>query len=289
MTAVIVLVIALSAAALVGNVENVAAGMDDGAGKVDDALGGLGGLLGGLSGEVGGTIVDTVLSVSAGVAGFGIVVLAGVLLTFVFLRDGQRGWEAATAYMAPWRRREADAAAGRAVSVLGGYMLGTGAVSLFGAGTQLVLMVVLGIPLALPVFVLSFFGGYIPYIGSALTTLIADLLALSTGDLFTIVVFVGFTLVFNVVQGNVVQPLVFSRAVNIHPAIVLLAIPAGGTLGGILGMFLIVPILGLVATTWRTVLVVMGRPPQGTGATDTAQAPGPGPGPAGTDAVAPAT
>jgi hypothetical protein len=73
-----------------------------------------------------------------------------------------------------------------------------------------------------------------------------------------------FTIVFNIVQGNVVQPLVFSKAVNIHPAIILLAIPAGGALGGILGMFLVVPFLGVVGTTWRTVLVVLGQPPAAT-------------------------
>jgi predicted PurR-regulated permease PerM len=54
---------------------------------------------------------------------------------------------------------------------------------------------------------------------------------------------------------------VFSRAVHIHPAIILLAIPAGNALGGVLGMFLVVPILGVIATTWRSVLEVMGPPP----------------------------
>jgi predicted PurR-regulated permease PerM len=41
---------------------------------------------------------------------------------------------------------------------------------------------------------------------------------------------------------------------------VLVAIPAGAALAGILGMFLIVPALGVVAATWRTVLAVMDSP-----------------------------
>jgi predicted PurR-regulated permease PerM len=73
-----------------------------------------------------------------------------------------------------------------------------------------------------------------------------------------------YTLVFNIVQGNIVAPLVYSRAVNIHPAIVLLAIPAGNEIAGIVGMFLVVPFLGVVATTWRTVLRVFGDPPEAT-------------------------
>ncbi len=51
-----------------------------------------------------------------------------------------------------------------------------------------------------------------------------------------------FTIVFNIVQGNVVAPIVYGRAVSLHPAIVLIAIPAGAALAGIAGMFLIVPV-----------------------------------------------
>jgi hypothetical protein len=53
------------------------------------------------------------------------------------------------------------------------------------------------------------------------------------------------------VQGNFVAPLVFSRAVNLHPAIVLLAVPAGNEIAGIVGMFLAVPVVGVIAATWR--------------------------------------
>ena len=65
-----------------------------------------------------------------------------------------------------------------------------------------------------------------------------------------------YTLVINIVQGNFVAPLVYGKTVNLHPAIVLLAIPAGGQIAGIIGMFLIVPFLGVVAVTWRLVLHV---------------------------------
>jgi predicted PurR-regulated permease PerM len=70
-----------------------------------------------------------------------------------------------------------------------------------------------------------------------------------------------YTIVFNLIQGNVVTPLVYNRAVNLHPAIVLLAIPAGGAIAGIAGMFLAVPILAVIATTWRTVLYVLDDQP----------------------------
>ncbi len=199
--------------------------------------------------------------VVSGSVALSVVCVIGALLTFDFMRDGPSFWSFATSGLAPWRRTEVDAAGGRAVGVLGGYMIGTGAISLFGAATQLVIMTILGIPLALPLAVLSFFGGFIPYIGSILTTGLAFLVTLALGTTQDAAIMGVYTIVFNVVQGNFVAPIVYGRAVNIHPAIVLLAIPAGAALAGIAGMFLVVPFIGVFATTWRTGLLVLGDGP----------------------------
>jgi predicted PurR-regulated permease PerM len=122
-------------------------------------------------------------------------------------------------------------------------------------------MTILGVPLAWPLAVLSFLGGFIPYIGSLLTTGLAFLVTVALGTTQDIVIMAAFTLVFNIVQGNIVAPLVYGRAVSIHPAVVLLAIPAGGAIAGIAGMFLAVPVIGVVAATWRTALRVFGTAP----------------------------
>jgi predicted PurR-regulated permease PerM len=140
-------------------------------------------------------------------------------------------------------------------------MIGTGAISVFGAATQFLIMTILGIPLALPLAVLAIFGGFIPYIGSLITTGLAFLVTVAYGDPTDIAIMAIFTIVFNIVQGNVVAPLVYSRVVSLHPAVVLVAIPAGNTIAGVIGMFLVVPFLGVVAAVWRTVLRVLDPEP----------------------------
>ena len=119
-------------------------------------------------------------------------------------------------------------------------------------------MVVLGLPLALPVFVLSFFLCFIPYIGGFISTGIAFLITIAVGSPADIVIMAIWTIVFNLVTGNIVSPIVYGRTVHIHPAIVLVAIPAGAAIAGVLGMFVVVPAIGVVAATWRTVLWLMG-------------------------------
>jgi predicted PurR-regulated permease PerM len=199
--------------------------------------------------------------VAAGAAAFTVllivVVFSGVM-TFFLLRDGSAGWAVLTSRLADWRRKELDAAGDRAVGALGGYMLGTGALSAFGAVTQWLIMVVLGIPLALPLAILAFFGGFIPYFGSLIVTGLAFLVTVKYGSTQDIVIMAIFTIVINLVQGSILGPIIYGRAVSIHPGVVLLAVPVGSALAGIVGMFLVIPVLGIIATTWRAVLFVIG-------------------------------
>jgi predicted PurR-regulated permease PerM len=201
--------------------------------------------------------VQTIASLADALATVGTITVLGILLAFYLLRDGERLWAWLAPHLRPGTGPEVRAAGARAFDVLGGYMIGTGAISLVGAGSQWVIMVLLGLPLALPVFVLSFFLGYIPYIGSFLATGLAFLIAVAFGDSFDVVVMGIWTLVFNIVAGNIVAPVVYGRTVHIHPAIVLVAIPAGAAVAGPIGMFVVVPALGIVAVTWRTVLGLM--------------------------------
>jgi predicted PurR-regulated permease PerM len=211
--------------------------------------------------SIGSGMLQSVAGLIVGLAGFVIALILSAVLTFFFLRDGPGLWDQAIGGMSPDRRSKLNEAGRGASRVLGGYMIGTGAISLFGAVTQLLIMTVLGIPYALPLAILAFFGGFIPYIGSLITTGLAFLVTVATGTPQDIAIMAVFTIVFNIVAGNVVAPLVYSRVVSLHPAVVLAAIPAGAAVAGIVGMFLVVPFLGVVASVWRTVLRVMDNGP----------------------------
>jgi len=210
-----------------------------------------------LAGQVGSGMLGALASLLQGIAGFAVTMLLSILLTFYLLRDGSRGWGAVTRRFKGWRGETIDLAGQRAVSVLSGYMIGTGGLAAFGAISQAIIMAILGLPLILPIAFLSFILGFIPYIGGAIGTLLAFLVAVKVGTTQDIIVMGVWTVVFNIVQGSFVAPIVYGKAVNLHPAIVLICIPAGGQLAGIMGMFLAVPILGIVAAVWRSVIAVM--------------------------------
>ena len=100
-------------------------------------------------------------------------------------------------------QRQAVVAAGhagaRAEEVLSGYIIGTAAVSFVGAASQFVIMVVLGLPLAVPIAILSFIACFIPYVGGFVTTGLAFLVALAFGSPTQIAIMFVYTIVFNIV------------------------------------------------------------------------------------------
>jgi predicted PurR-regulated permease PerM len=257
----ITVLVGLTIISLAGPVSDMINTAIAGSNSADTSTGGQAGIVVSLVQAFGAGVLVTIAGVLSSLGAVAVILLLATLLTFYFMRDGDGFWRTFLDRMEPGRRSYVAAAGGRAFNVLGGYMVGTGAISIFGAITQFAIMYILGIPYALPLAVLAIFGGFIPYIGSLITTGLAFFVTVATGTPQDILIMGIFTIVFNIVQGNIVAPIVYSRVVSLHPAVVLVAIPAGNAIAGVIGMFLVVPFLGVVAAVWRTVLLVLDTGP----------------------------
>ncbi len=62
-------------------------------------------------------------------------------------------------------------------------------------------------------------------------------------------------------EGNVIEPILQSRGLRLHAAVIILAVIAGGSLAGVIGAFLAVPVAALIAITWRYVNEQLDRDP----------------------------
>jgi len=194
------------------------------------------------------------------IASISVALVTSGLLTFFFLRDGP-GWWAALLRRIPADRRELVGDSGStAARILNGSTLGTGVVSAVAAVLQVVMLTVLHLPLAVPIGVLTFIGGFIPYVGNFVASALAFLVAVAAGNPTTVVVMAIWTVVNNILIGNVVAPLVVGRTVRVHPAVVLLAAPVGASIGGLVGMFLIVPAIAIFGATWPSLVRLLTPP-----------------------------
>jgi predicted PurR-regulated permease PerM len=111
-------------------------------------------------------------------------------------------------------------------------------------------LILIGVPLVLPLAVLTFFGAFFPLVGAITAGTVAALVALVTGGFTDALLVAASALVVQQIEGNVLQPLIMGRQVELHPAVTLLAVTGGGAVAGIVGAFLAVPI---AAVTRRVV------------------------------------
>jgi predicted PurR-regulated permease PerM len=112
---------------------------------------------------------------------------------------------------------------------------------------------VLGVPLVLPLAVLTFFGGFVPIVGAFVAGAFAVLIALVSNGLTTALLVLLVVVLVQQIEGNVLQPIIQGRGFNLHAAVVILAVTAGGSLAGITGAFLGVPVAALIAVIYRYV------------------------------------
>ncbi|MCU1426175.1 MAG: family transporter, partial [Actinomycetia bacterium] len=149
-------------------------------------------------------------------------------------------------------RRHADARelGRRTWMTMSGYIRGTAVNGLVNGALMTVDLLILGVPLAVPIGVLTFFGGFFPIVGAIAVGVLAALVALVAKGPVVALVVVGLTIVIHNVEGYLVGPLVLGRAVKLHPVAVLLALAVGGVVGGIVGAFVAVPTAAVVASVF---------------------------------------
>ena len=192
----------------------------------------------------------------SGVSAVGSLLLTLILtlvLTFFFIKDGPRFLPWVARWLPARGARHASELATRVWNVLGGFIraqAGVGFVDAVGIGVGLA---VLGVPLALPLAVLTFFGAFIPIVGAVITGLLAVLVALVTEGPTTALIVAALVLLVQQVESNLLQPLLMGRTLALHPALVILAVTAGGTIWGVAGAFLAVPALAAVTAVARYV------------------------------------
>src|SRR5690625_2696832 len=196
-------------------------------------------------------IASGVLSGVTGVGSALVAIILALVLTFFFLKDGPK--------FVPWMGRwvgegmimHAAELARRVWVTLGGFIWSQAAVALVDAVFIGLGLWLLDIPFALPIAVLIFFAAFIPIVGAVATGALAVVVALVTHDFTRALLVLALILVVQQVEGNVMQPMLVGRTLAMHPAVVLSAVTIGGTLRGIVGAFLAVPVTAVAIVIAR--------------------------------------
>jgi predicted PurR-regulated permease PerM len=191
--------------------------------------------------RVGGRAASGVVTGLSVVTEIVAIAVLALLLIFFFLRDAGRA-AGALRSLAPGDGGElAEAIARRAFAAVQGFMRGTTFIALIDAACITIGLLILRVPGAIGLGALVFVGAYIPYLGAFISGAVAVLVALADRGFVIALWVLGVVLAVQMLEGHVLQPVIQSRTVHMHPAVVLVALTAGAGIAGIIGMLLAVP------------------------------------------------
>jgi predicted PurR-regulated permease PerM len=226
---------AIDGDALASNIERVVGG---------DNLSAAAGVIGGLSG------------LALGVIQVAVVIIMGPVIAFYVLVDLPRIGRLVRQLIPPEHRDEAIEVAGKLHHVVGGFIRGQLLVALFvGVATSIGLAIV-GLPFWLLIGVTAGVTNLVPLLGPIIAGALGVSIAMVTDGFGLAVLVLIVMVVVQQIDNHVISPLVMGRTVQVHPLAVLLTLLVAGTVYGMLGLLMAVPLVAaanvLATHFWQT-------------------------------------
>ncbi|HEY2674047.1 MAG TPA: AI-2E family transporter [Rugosimonospora sp.] len=185
-------------------------------------------------------------------------VVSGLLvlvLTVYFMADLPRLRRSLVRLFTRQYRRPVNDAVNVVIDKVGSYMIGNLIISGIAGVSSLAMLEILRVPFALPLAVFVAVTDLIPLIGAAIGAVVAVIVALATTDLWPHAVLLGlFFLLYQQLENYLIAPRVLRNTVAIPALAVLLAALIGGTVLGLIGALIAIPLAAAIKVIMTPVL-----------------------------------
>jgi predicted PurR-regulated permease PerM len=181
---------------------------------------------------------------------------AAVTVAFLtlFVALGGRSWFEAFLQVMPDANRERWRRGGRGVAdAVGGYVAGNVLISLIAGSVTTLVLLGTHVPYPVPLGLIVALLDLLPLVGATLGAIIVGAAALSKGVPTAVIVVVAM-IVYQQIENNVLQPLVYERTVQVSALAVTVSVAAGAEIGGIVGALLGIPVAGALKVVSRELL-----------------------------------
>ena len=196
----------------------------------------------------GGNVAKGFLGDALGALGsIGTIVIGGSVFLFgviFFLLTPNTIWNWLLGWIPKKAANHIDTAGHIAWDSISGYTRGIVIVALCDATLVFIGLLILQVPLAPALAAVVFIGAFIPVIGAPIATFFAAVVALAERGPIIALLCIVLTIIVGSFDGDVLQPLVMGKAVNLHPLAIIIAIAAGSLTLGIVGALIAVPVAG---------------------------------------------
>lgn len=200
------------------------------------------------------TVGGGVLQISIGIVGG----LSGALIVFVltlYFIVSLTSIKQAFYQLAPaWSRPQLADLTERITQSVGGYLKGMVILAFFNSVVAFILHLVLGLPFPALMAVVAFVLTIIPLVGTALFWIFASVLALFTNPWLALIFFVAY-FIYMEIEAYVLTPRVMTRAIAVPGILVVIGALVGGTLLGLIGALLAVPVTASILLIVKEVFI----------------------------------
>ena len=196
-------------------------------------------------GEVFKNLLSSSGQIAVSAAGM-IAALATVLtLTFFLLLGSERYVNAGVGLFPERHQPLVRRLLSRSAGAISGYITGNLAISVICGVTTFIVLLLLGMPYAAPLALLVAVLDLVPLVGATLGGALLVIVGLFVAPWKAVVLLV-YIVVYQQVEGSVLQPIVYSKAVQLNGLVILVALLVGGQLLGIPGALLAIPVAEII-------------------------------------------
>jgi predicted PurR-regulated permease PerM len=190
-------------------------------------------------------ISGTAIAVTQSVLTFIVAVVTITFLTFFMLLEGPKWMERFYALF-PERSREKWQGIGYEIyRTVGGYVTGNLLISIIAGVASTIVLLIMDVPYAVALGLVVALLDLIPLAGATLAAIIVSTVAFLTSIPAGIVVLIFFV-VYQQVENHVLQPVVYSRTVQLSPLAILVSVLIGAKIAGVLGALAAIPVAGTI-------------------------------------------
>jgi predicted PurR-regulated permease PerM len=178
-------------------------------------------------------------------AGLVAALVSVLTITFFLILGGERYLNAGVGLFAEAHRPLVRRLLKQSAAAVTGYVRGNLAISAICGVTTFVVLVVLGMPYAAALALLVAVLDLIPLVGATLGGALLVIVGLFVAPWKAVVLLV-YIVVYQQVEGSVLQPMVYSHAVQLSGLVIFIAVLVGGLLLGIPGALLAIPVVEII-------------------------------------------
>jgi predicted PurR-regulated permease PerM len=165
-----------------------------------------------------------------------------LILSMFLVANGRRWVDAALDLGPPERAARIKPVLDRMASAVGAYIAGALLQAIIAGVLTWIVLTVLGVPFAAPLAVLVGLFDLIPMVGATIGAVVVGIVTLFHDFPTATIIWVVWSVIYQQLENTVIQPRIQNRAVGVHAFVVMVAVLCGGTLLGIPGALLAVPV-----------------------------------------------